>query len=235
MKALFPRATGQALEAVLINTAGGVTGGDHFSNHFHARAGAALTLTSQTAERAYRALPDQTGRLKNTITVEDGASVRWLPQETILFQGSAIRRTLTVNLAPQARFLMVEALVFGRASMGEVLTYATFSDRIEFRQSGKIRYLDAINLHGNIAEQLARPHVANGAGAMASLVYIAPDASAHLTPLRALLGAQGGASLLGDDMIVLRCVAQDSYLLRKTLIPALTLLTNETIPRCWMT
>ncbi len=234
LKALFPRPQGSALEAVLVNTAGGVTGGDSFSGTFHAEAGTALTLTTQTAERGYRALPNEVAELQTHITAGHGAHVQWLPQETILFQGAAINRRLRVELAAKASFLMVEPLVFGRAAMGEVLTEGRFTDRIEIYRDGQIAYLDGLSLRGNISAQLAHAHIGGGAGAMASLVYIAPDAEARLTPLRALLGPLGGVSLRAPDMLVLRCMAPDSYLLRKTLIPALALLTDHKIPRCWI-
>ncbi len=235
LKALFPRTNSPALEAVLVNTAGGITGGDRFAVRADTAADTVLTLTSQTAERAYCAQGGQVGRLQTRIRIGAGAHVSWLPQETILFQGSALARTLRVDMQAGASFLMVEPLVFGRTAMGEVLTDAQFSDRIEIVRAGTVAYLDAITLRGNIAARLVRPALGGGAGAMASLVYIAPDAPALLPPLRGLLGATAGASLLGEDMIVLRCLAQDSYLLRQTLIPALALLTKDNIPRCWMT
>ncbi len=235
LKVLFPNHAGSEAQAVLINTAGGITGGDHFQTKALAHAGAELTITTQTSERAYRAQPGQTGILTSHVTVEDGAKLNWLPQETILFQGCALSRSLRIDAAKDASVLMVEPLVFGRLAMGEVLTNAAFRDRIEIHRGGKLAYLDAVHLNGNIAAQLARPHVSAKAGAMVNLVYIAPDASARLDPIRELLTDTGGASLIDDDLLVLRLLAADSYLLRQTLIPILNLLTGDTLPRCWMT
>lgn len=234
LKALFPRAHGADFQAVLINTAGGITGGDSFCITAHAEADTQLTLTTQAAERAYRAQPDQVGEVQNRLLIDKGARLNWLPQETILFQGCALSRTLHIDMQEGASLLMVEPLVFGRLAMGETLTDASFNDRIEIRRQGRIAYLDAITLQGDIAAQLARPHVAAGAGAMASLVYIAPDADAQLAPLRALLPETAGVSLIGDDLLLLRMLAADSYLLRQTLIPILNRLTHDTLPRCWM-
>ena len=234
LKALFPRHDGPDLQSVLINTAGGITGGDRFSINAHARAGARLTLTTQAAERAYRRQPGQVGRLENRLLIEEGAHLNWLPQETILYQGSALTRSLRIDLQAGASMLMVEPLVFGRAAMGEVLTDCSLTDRVEIHRDGQLAYLDAIRLQGDIAAQLARPHIGGGAGAMASLVYVAADAGARLAPLRAMLSNTASASLVQDDLLVLRLLAADSYLMRQTLVPVLNLLTNNTLPRCWM-
>ena len=235
LKCLFPRRDGPTLDAVLVNTAGGLTGGDAFSIAARAGAGSALTLTTQAAERAYAAQSGETARIVTRLDVASGARMTWLPQETILFEGCALKRRLTVTLAPDATALVVEPLVFGRRAMGEELRAARLDDRIEIRRDGKPLYLDAMRLSGDIAAQLDRPHVAAGARALVSLVHVGPDAEARLAPLRAMLPRSGGVSLIGDDVLALRLLAPDSHALRQVLIPALTLLTGKPLPRCWMT
>lgn len=234
LKAMFPRIFDTTLQAVLVNTAGGVTGGDRFRLEATAGAKTHLTLTTQTSERAYRAQPDETGEIRSHLTVKSGSRLNWLPQETILFQGSALNRSLTVDMDETAQLLLVEPMVFGRAAMGERLTNANVRDRIEIRRAGTPLYLDAITMNGDIAEQLARPTIAGGAGAMASLVYVAPDAEAQLSPLRAMLPDSAGASLINDDLLAIRAVAEDSYVLRQFLVPILNCLTSDALPRTWM-
>lgn len=233
-KAVFPRAGAQALEAVLVNTAGGITGGDRFSLTATAQADTRLSVTTQAAERAYRAQPDEIGQIDSALTVAPGARIDWLPQELIVFQGAALRRRLRVDLAPDARLLLCEPLVFGRTAMDETVTQAQLDDRIEVRRDGVPLFTDAMRLHGNIAAHLARPNVANGAAALASVLYVAPDAAAHLDPVRALIGCAAGASLLHPDTLFMRLLAPDSFLLRQTLVPALTQLAGGPLPRPWM-
>lgn len=233
-KCLFPRSRGPALEAVLLNTAGGVTGGDQFTFSAHAAPATTLTLTTQACERAYKAQAGQVGRLRNRLKIASGARVNWLPQETILFNGSALDRHLRVDLAADASFLMVEPLVLGRPAMGETLTDIRFRDRIEIRREGIPLFLDAMALNGNVARHLARPSIANGAGAMALVVLVAANAEAHLAPLQAALPDTAGVSLLHDDTLVLRLLAEDSFALRQTLLPVLHRLNGSPLPRCWM-
>jgi len=235
LKCLFPRTASRALEAVTLNTAGGITGGDSFLLTAEAKSGSALTLTTQAAERVYQAQPGKPGELHSRLHVKRGARINWLPQETILFNGCALNRSLTVDLEEGARLLLAEPLIFGRTAMGETLTDASFSDRIEIQRGGRPLYLDAVQLCGNIQAELDRPFITAGAVAMASCIYIAPDAETYLTPIRDMLPETAGASLIGEDVLVVRMLAKDSFLLRRSLIPILNLLSQNNLPRCWMT
>ena len=232
-KLVFPRPRGAAIDAVLVNTAGGLTGGDRFEFHASVGAGAALCVTTQAAERAYRAQLGEVARVLTRLEAGAGARLFWLPQEMILFDRAALHRRLNVDLAADTRFLMVESLVFGRAAMGEVLAGGDLIDRIAIQRDGRPAYLDGLRLSGDIAAHMARPAVGAGAGAMASLVYIAPDAGARLATVRAHLGPTAGASLIGEDMLVLRALAPDSFFLRRMLLPVLDDLTDKTLPICW--
>ena len=230
MKALFPRA--YDVQAILINTSGGLTGGDTIDLECAAGAGSSLTLTTQAAERAYRA---QEGHARMTTSLEVGADaqINWLPQEMILFDGSALERRLTANLASDARFLMVEPVIFGRVAMGETLTSVWIKDRIRINRDGQPLYWDGLDLDGDTVAHLARSAIGAGAGAMVSLIYVAPDAEAHLDAIRAVLPETGGASLLGPDILTLRMVAPDSFELRRSLIPILERLTKDQLPTSW--
>lgn len=235
MKLLFPKPDSAALQAIVINTAGGVTGGDDFTLNACAEKDAFLTLTTQAAERAYCAQPDQVAEIRNRLMVSRGATLHWLPQETILYEACALQRQLAIDLDEGASLLLVEPLVFGRAAMGEVLRAINFKDRIEVRREGRPLYLDAISLQGDVTAHLASANTAGGAGALATVVYVAPDAEAHLPKLRALLPASGGASLIGADLLVARILAPDSFELRRSLIPILRQLSADALPRSWMT
>ena len=232
-KCLYPQRRGPALDAVLLNTAGGVTGGDQFDFSAYAASGTTLTLTTQACERAYKAQPGEIGKIKNRLRVDAGARVNWLPQETILFNGSALSRRLKVDLTEGASLLMVEPLVFGRPAMGEDVTDLHFRDRIEIRREGVPLFLDAMAITGNARDHLAKPFIAAGAGAMALVVLVAENAEAHVSALQGTLPATGGVSLLHKDVLVMRLLAEDSFTLRQTLLPVLQRLNGAPLPRCW--
>ena len=233
LKLVFPHTHGNDAEAILVNTAGGITGGDRFTLDIHVRAAAKLSLTTQAAERAYRAQSGETGSVTTTLRVDDGGYLQWLPQELILYNQSALRRRLTISLGAQARLLMVEPVVMGRAAMPEVLDNIAFHDRIKITQDGKPIYIDGVDLCADAAAHLKHTAIANGAGAMASVVFVSPDAAAQLDTIRALLPATAGASMLAQDVLVIRHLATDSFELRRRLIPVLEHLSNHTLPTSW--
>jgi len=95
----FPNADAGELEAVVVNIAGGVAGGDHLQFDIAVGEGARLTLTSAAAEKVYRSLgPDSAIDVK--LKVAAGGVLRWLPQETILFDRArmALRKKLQKDM-----------------------------------------------------------------------------------------------------------------------------------------
>lgn len=233
MKALFPRPRGSALDVTYINSAGGITGGDNYQIEARAEAGAQITLTSQAAERAYRAQTGETAQVSTVLQVENGARMNWLPQETILFDGCNVDRILRVDLASDAEFLLCEPLVFGRDASGETLTNARFCDRIEIYQNGAPLYFDAMHLEGDIMAHLGQNAVANGARADARIVFVSPKSEMLLPKIRDMLPTTGGASLIRDTVLGVRILACDSYELRRSLLPILDLISEQTLPLSW--
>ena len=232
LKVLFPRTDERALTAVTLNTAGGITGGDRFDLRLRAEPGTALTVTTQAAERAYRA-NESTGRVCTGIHIGQGARVDWLPQETLLYDRSALRRSLEITMEPDATCLLVESLIFGRAAMGERLRTVSLDDRITLRRNDKIIFSDCTRLSGDALTILARAATGAGAGAMASLVFAAPDAADKLESARAILPATGGVSQPARDVLFARILAPDGFALRQALIPLIAHFRQDPLPRPW--
>ena len=233
LRCLFPRRGPGRLDAVLLNTAGGLTGGDRFEVAAEALPGADLALTTQAAERIYAARPGETAAVRTRLTLGQGARLAWLPQETILYEGASLERRLSVTLDPGARLLVVEPLLFGRAARGEELRAARLTDRVSVDREGGPLWRDGIDLEGDVSAQLDRAGVAGGARALATVLLVAPEAESHLAPLRALLPGAAGASLPAPDLLVLRLLARDGHDLRRTLLPVLDRLTGGDLPKSW--
>lgn len=239
-KCMIPRVPGAEPgrpEAVFLNTAGGITGGDRFAWSAAAGPGGALTLSTQTAERIYRAQPGQTGRVETRLTLGAGARLAWLPQETILFDRGALERDLCIEMAADAALIALEPLVLGRAAMGETVAEGLLSDRWEIRRAGRLVYADTLRLHGPVAEIAARPANFGPHRAAASLVYVAPDAEDRLERARAGLPgpgeeAEGGASAW-DGMLAMRLLAPSGFALRRAIIRLLAALDAAPLPRVW--
>jgi urease accessory protein len=238
LKALFPRGPMDRLSAVFVNTSGGITGGDDLRLTGRVGAGSRLSLTSQAAERIYRASGKDPARVSTQITVERGGRLDWLPQETILFDAARLERRLRLDLVDDARCLVVETLVFGRTAMGERVHHLHLSDRIDIWRDGSPLFIDRMRLSGDAAHHLARRATGGDAAAMASVIFAAPadcaGMAAHLEALRPSLPDGAGASLIRPGLLFLRLTAPDSFTLRQTLLPVLAYLNDGPLPRTWM-
>ena len=231
-KVRFPRPTDGTQEAVLINTAGGLTGGDTFATEVVLQRGARAVVTTQACERIYRS---SGGEAKVSVKVDVGAdaSLCWLPQETILFDRGRLTRRFEADLADSAELLVLEAVIFGREAMGEAVETGFFHDRWRIRRDGILLAADDLRFEGEIASLLARPAVLNGNRAMATVLLISQDSERLLDPVREALGSAGGASFWKDKLLV-RVIAADGFELRRSLLPALAVLMDgRTLPKVW--
>ncbi|MDX1781909.1 MAG: urease accessory protein UreD [Thalassovita sp.] len=236
MKVLFPRGQGSELTGILLNTAGGITGGDRILMQAGTQAGSHMRLSTQAAERVYRAQPGELGRVDTRLSLATGARLDWLPQETILYDGGALERRLEVDMAGDARFLLAEPLILGRAAMGETVRDATLTDHIRIRRDGTLIFADTMRLRGDLQDLMARVATGGGAGAMASVLLATSEHEAEslLPAIRPLLPDTAGASLIRPGLLYLRLLAPDGFTLRKSLIPVLQRLNGATLPRTWM-
>ncbi|AWN52428.1 urease accessory protein UreD [Methylobacterium sp. 17Sr1-1] len=237
----LPRPEPGPMEAVLLNSAGGIACGDRFTVEARLAAGADLVLTTTAAEKIYRSDGPVT-RLDVALTLEPEAALAWLPQETILFDGARLTRSISAEMAADARLTLFEALVFGRAAKGEVMRDGLLADSWRLRRAGRLTYADSFRLDGAIADTLARRAVAGGARAMATLLHLAPDAESRLDQARALIEAAGcealsveaGASAW-NGMLVMRLLGAEIGPLRLAAARILEGFRGRPLPRVWQT
>jgi len=176
-RAAFPRADdGEPCLALLLNTAGGLTGGDRAATAISAGAASAATITSAAAEKIYRS-PGDDCAVSIALRVEAGAWLEWLPQETILFAGSRLGRGITARVAPTGRLLAAEMLVFGRVARGERWQGGALRERWRIERDGALAWYDAMNLSES---DLGAAAGLGGAEAMATALYVGADATRHL-------------------------------------------------------
>ncbi|EYD72934.1 Urease accessory protein UreD [Rubellimicrobium mesophilum DSM 19309] len=233
LKVLLPtQAPGAALEAVLLNTSGGLTGGDRLRVAAQAGPGARLVVSTQAAERVYRSSGGM-AEVEAALTVGLGGRLDWLPQETILYDGAALDRRLTLDVAPGARALLVEPVILGRRAMGERVRSATFRDRWDIRQDGRLVFADRLRIEGETWGKLESPGTLDGAGAWASLLLLSPEAPSLLGRLRSLLPTTAGASVVREGVLFARILAEDGFRLRQALVPAAELLAGGPLPKVW--
>jgi len=232
LRVRFPNGQSQAaLDAVIVNSAGGMTGGDRFTIDIQVGAGATLTVTTAAAEKIYRSLgPDTEIAIK--LGVAPGGSLRWLPQETIVFDGVRLRRAIDVDLARDTNLLLAEACVFGRSAMGEVVTDGSIFDRWRVRAGGAFVLAETLRLDDKIAQRLAQRATAAESIAVASVIKIpgSDDDAAAVRTLQEQFAGEVGVSAW-NGLAMARLVAADGAALRRDLVAVLTALGGAPLPR----
>jgi len=241
-RALFPYTeTGEPPQAVLVNTSGGIVGGDRLQTEVVLGPDAIASVTTQAAEKVYRSLGAD-ARITNRIELAPGALLEWLPQETILFDGGRLHRTLDIALAGDARLLAAETVFFGRAAHGETLTRGMLHDAWNIRIGGRLVWAETTRLEGDIAAQRRRPFGFGDAAGSGLLVVAGRDAASFLPVARAI--AEGSSVTAGASMVngvlLLRLLGPDAQALRREMAHALLALRPEVmglparLPRNWL-
>lgn len=223
---------GAGPEIVLLNTSGGLTGGDRLSYRLDLGAGCRATGTTQTAERAYRST-GAAARVSVHHRLKAGAHLDWLPQETILFEASHLSRETTIDLAEGASCLLLESIVLGRAAMGETVTRTTLRDTRRITRAARPVLVEPLNL---TTEALtAGPAVLNGARAFATLALVAQGAEDAVPRVRQDLNEPGvtGAASGFDGKLVIRLMAGDGWPLRRQIARLVQALRPGPLPRVW--
>jgi urease accessory protein len=233
LRVRFPTPEADDLEAIIVNTAGGIAGGDRHRLDISVQENARLIVTTAAAEKIYRALgPD--AEIEIELKIAPGGRLLWLPQEMILFDRCRLSRRIDVELDGDAVLMMAEMVVFGRSAMGEAVETGSFTDRWRVRRDGRLLFAETVKLDGAVAEMLAEPAVAGGGIAVAT-VLVAPGDEAMIARVRAVngefLGEVGISSWNG--IALARLCAKDGASLRHDLTCVLSAL-GASLPRIWM-
>jgi urease accessory protein len=234
LRVRFPASESHELEAVLLNTAGGIAGGDRFDLDVTTGVGARLTVTSAAAEKVYRSLgPDAEIRVR--LDVGAAGSLAWLPQETILFDRGRVVRTIDVDVADDARLILAEAVIFGRSGMGETVDRGRLIDRWRVRRAGRLVFAETLRLDGRIADKLGQAAIARGAVAVATILLL-PGDDTMVQAVRSLAANFAGEVGISawNGFAVVRLCAVDGARLRRDLMTVLGALRERSLPRLWL-
>ena len=217
-------------DAILINISGGLAGGDQIAAKLVALKGVTISVTSQAAERVYGTLGPP-AKIAHEFTVEEQASLYWLPQETILFDGSSLKREMNVRLAEGATFLATESIVLGRTAMGEQVNKIHLQDSWNIWRGGKLIHAERLSLGAAIPQSAA---TLGSAKAFATVLLVSDRTEQLLPTIQTALGDNSGVSSWNGKLLA-RLVAHDGFQLRKQLKTVLTAcLGGRPLPQTWM-
>jgi len=234
LRVRFPSPEGEGLSAVLVNTAGGVAGGDRFDIDIATGEGSRLAVTTAAAEKIYRA-GGAAARINIALKAEANSHLAWLPQETILFDRARVLRRVDIDLSESASLLLCEIVVFGRAAMGERMLEGEFVDRWRLRRGGRLVFAENIRLDGDIGEKLSSPAIAKG-GVAIGTALIVPGDEALVERIRELSESFRGEVGISawNGFAMARFCAQDAARLRADMMAVLGRASGSALPRLWL-
>lgn len=219
IRVLFPRTDGtQIQEAVLVNTSGGIAGGDRLQTNVTAMNNASITVTTQAAEKIYRAI-DESAHIKTTLIACDSAKLAWLPQETIIFNRARVCRRTEIEVSSGSELLALEWFVFGRTAHGEKVCAGNIMDSWRVKKEGRLVWADSFRVAEDVFPHLSRKALLSDCTAVATLLYFGLELEERLQLIRAQsvsLDCQCGATLV-RGMVVARFAARSSFELKAAL------------------
>lgn len=238
-KLMLPKTYGAMTEAVILNTAGGVTGGDRLAANIIAD-DCHLAVTSQTAERLYRSSTSP-AKIDITLSAQNGARLHWIPQETIIFDGAEVDRTIRLDMADDCHCLLAETIVLGRQAMGESVERCHFTDQWRLYRGGKLLHAEALRLTGDIKAVMNATAGGMGAKLLTSIFYAGPDSEAISGLIAPLIETHEAhqkqetiyAASYWQDKLVIRLASTHAPSARAIINDILTTIRQQPLPRVW--
>lgn len=224
------------LEALQVNTGGGIAGGDRLETVYEIGRGADVVHTTSSGERIYRS-EGASAKVDIRIVLDPDARLDWLPQQTIVYAGARLERRIEIDVSSGSRLLMLEITTFGRPESAERAAIASLNDQWRVRRDGRLIYAEAIRLSGELGEMLDRPAVAGGARASALLLYLARDASDHVDGMRRTLECnccETGVSAW-NGLLAARALSRRPGDLIAAFARSVPALSGRAMPRVWAT
>lgn len=221
-------------QAVVLNTGGGLVGGDRADLAFVARGGAAAEVTTQTAERVYRSI-GPAAAVDITLGVGPQARLAWLPQETILYSGARLVRRISADVSGDGHLLIVEMMVYGRAAMGETVEAGHLEDQWRIRRDGRLVFAEAVRLDGPLRALMDRAAIGDGARAAATILLVSPHAGDLTEGARTALGTTRGLAAVGswNGLLSARFLGHRAEDVRADVARLAAWLNGGSMPRAW--
>ena len=232
LKVLIPKSKSKYAEAVLINTGGGIVGGDNLSIEVEAAKKTSTWITTQASEKVYKSSSEQS-ILSTKVTLEDNSTLFWCPKETILFHNSKLIRNLNFNIKSSSKLLIIENIVFGRLASGELNADCFFSDHWRIKRDEKLIFAE--NFLFEDKKTMYRKTNLGNYRSLINIVYLSKDSKNFLNKMRNIISYESifGEASHWNDFISLRALAKNPIEFKKTIEDILILFVNEKskIPR----
>ena len=228
----------QVCQHIIVHPPGGIAGGDRLNISASVGRDAWAQITSPGAAKWYRAAGPAYQQLK--LRVAAGATLEWLPQETIIFSAAQAELSTAIDLEGDARLFYWDVVALGRPASGERFDLGHFQAQLDIRRDGQLLWHERQRIVGADG-LLDSPIGLDGQPVFATLLVTGEIDSELLERCRSLPHAVRGDLTQLPGLLVARCLASEALLARGWLIDVWrmlrpVLLGREAVPpRIWNT
>jgi len=228
----------EVCQHIIVHPPGGIAGGDRLNISARVEADAWAQITSPGAAKWYRAAGPAYQQLD--LKVAAGATLEWLPQETIVYSAAQAELTTSIELEGDARLFYWDVVALGRPASGERFDLGHFQAHLDIRRDGRLLWHERQRITGGDG-LLDSPIGLDGNPVFATLLVSGEIDAELLERCRSL-----GHEVRGDltqlpGLLVARCLASEALLARAWLIDLWRLLRPALLgreaqpPRIWNT
>ncbi|WP_095171097.1 urease accessory protein UreD [Pseudomonas sp. Irchel 3H3] len=228
----------EVCQHIIVHPPGGIAGGDRLEVRASVGPNAWAQLTSPGAAKWYRAASPAYQQLD--LQVAAGATLEWLPQETIVFSAAQAELKTSIELQGDARLFYWDVVALGRPASGERFEHGHFQAQLEIRRDGQLLWHERQRIVGADG-LLDSPIGLDGQPVFATLLVTGEIDSELLQACRSLPNPVRGDLTQLPGLLVARCLASETLLARGWLIDLWTLLRPALLgrealaPRIWNT
>lgn len=228
----------EVCQHIIVHPPGGIAGGDRLNISARVEQDAWAQITSPGAAKWYRAAGPAYQQLD--LKVAAGATLEWLPQETIVYSAAQAELSTSIELEGDARLFYWDVVALGRPASGERFDLGHFQAHLDIRRDGRLLWHERQRISGNDG-LLDSPIGLDGKPVFATLLVTGEIDAELLERCRSL-----GHEVRGDltqlpGLLVARCLASEALLARAWLIDLWRLLRPALLgreaqpPRIWNT
>jgi urease accessory protein len=238
-KPFYPE--GDTCHVYVLHPPGGVVGGDQLAIDLTLQKNSHALVTTPAANKFYRS-DKRSSHLQQSLSLQAGAMLEWLPQESICFDQCNTRLNTHIELARNSRLIAWDLICLGRPASGEAFAQGSIRQTLEIKQQGRILLNDRLLIEG-ASPMLREPWGFHGYGVIGYLV--ATPATAFIRDkVREIAGLEKSVRLtttLIDRLLICRVLADRAELARRKLIEVWQrvrpeIMAKEAIqPRIWHT
>ncbi|VVP91328.1 urease accessory protein UreD [Pseudomonas fluorescens] len=228
----------QVCQHIIVHPPGGIAGGDRLDISASVGRDAWAQITSPGAAKWYRAAGPAYQQL--TLKVASGATLEWLPQETIIFSAAQAELSTCVELEGDARLFYWDVVALGRPASGERFDLGHFQAQLDIRRNGRLLWHERQRIVGGDG-LLDSPIGLDRQPVFATLLVTGDLDSELLEKCRSLTHDVRGDLTQLPGILVARCLASEALLARGWLIDVWRLLRPALLgreavpPRIWAT